>query len=195
MSFEDSLRNNTKTSNEINNERILSQQKTIKYFAQIFVQGFVMACKGAAASGKSSMSFGIPQFNDNTMKVCGNYTDNNSYINHCYKVAKLGLTIHYHHGLLCPCNLQCFNSANEMGWINTELVFNSSAYCFPKGYANQLAEALRLELRKEGFARAQVVCVDSKVVTEHRFFGDRKIRKAFVSNGTTYFYMGIKTDW
>lgn len=195
MSFEDLLRNNTKTQSEINNERVLEQKKTIKYFASIIVQGFIMACKGAAASGRCSISFGIPQFNDNTKKVCGNYINNDAYINDCYRCAKLNLPIHCHYGLLCPCNLQCFNTVNEMGWINTEVLHNSSAYCFPKGYAEQLMEEIRLELKNKDFVAAEVFVADGAITTEHRFLGNKRIKKAFVSNGTSYFYMGIRTEW
>ena len=62
MSFEDMLRNQTKTKQELYAERQTQLRQDIEYMAGVFVEAFKFACEGAASAGHRSMYFPIPFF-------------------------------------------------------------------------------------------------------------------------------------
>ncbi len=191
MGFEDQLKQNTKSEDDLVRERRLQQDKKVRYMAQVFVRAFSTACKKAAESGKHSMTLGIPFHLPNDMHVHGGggrYVDNESYIAHCYNCAHYSDSVFHPFGFFSPCDLQTFNVINKAACVNDH-------YTYPKSYADLLVDALKTELKKNDFTKAQIVYNTGNYVIERSFFKEKKVHKPFTKNGVTYYYMGIKTEW
>lgn len=191
VGFEDQLKKSTKTEATLIRERKLQQDKKIRYMAQVFVRAFSMACKGAASAGKHSIKWGIPVHLVNDLNVHGgymNYANNESYIAHCYNYASQSNTIFYPFGFFSPCELQTFNIADKSACIN-------GYYTYPRSYADSLVNAIKDELKKNDFTKAQIVYNTGNDVIERSFFKEKKVHKPFYQNGVTYYYIGIKTEW
>ena len=179
MSYEDSLRANTKSTEQIEKEANMAVERQIINIAKDIVAAFKWACKGKAEKGKNSIEFGIPFHIKG--QVHG-YKTNDDYIYDSYGYGKSGCSFY-------NCNeLQKFIYGNNGIPIDCR-------FAYPYSYYLKLESELKKELKRNGFTNAKIYRYEGRYKTKQSFFKDKKVFEPFTWNGIKYFHLIISTQW
>lgn len=193
MSFEDELRRQTRTQQEIRSDQQSRQQEEIVYIASVFARAFANSCKGAASSGRRSIRFRIPTFVHRQVydgSICETTDEkiirhNEYFVYSCTNLAAhLGTSSFFSPGI----SMQTFNTEDRGAVVQEH-------YCYSRSYADALAKALKQKLVAIGFKNASVAYDTGREMKERHFWKEVTVFKPHSERGVNFFFMDIMASW